>query len=119
MVTPNHYLPLSQATKPTIILPTDGSQSAATQGQYINVISKDSVASQAGIQAPATPVTDSVTFGTEEGTMMTREEYKAQQANLPQTGNDKSDKTVAVAGLGILAATTFTTMFGATKKRRF
>lgn len=107
----------SQATKPTIILPTDGSQSAATQGQYINVISKDSVASQAGIQAPATPETTSVTFGTQEGTLMTREQYKAQQANLPQTGNDKSDKTVAVAGLGILAATTFTTMFGVAKKR--
>ena len=96
----------SQATnKPTIVLPTDGKESgAATQGQYINVVSKDSVAAQAGIQAPAAPETTSVTFGTEEGTMMTREEYKAQQANLPQTGND-NDK--AVVALGVLAG-----MFG-------
>ena len=97
----------SQSTidKPTIVLPTNGKESgAATQGQYINVVSKDSVAAQAGIQAPATPETTSVTFGTEEGTMMTREEYKAQQANLPQTGND-NDK--AVVALGVLAG-----MFG-------
>lgn len=97
----------SQSTidKPTIVLPTNGKESgAATQGQYINVVSKDSVASQAGIQAPATPETTSVTFGTKEGTMMTREEYKAQQANLPQTGNENSK---AVVALGVLAG-----MFG-------
>lgn len=97
----------SQSTtdKPTIVLPTNGKESgAATQGQYINVVSKDSVAAQAGIQAPATPETTSVTFGTKEGTMMTREEYKAQQANLPQTGNENSK---AVVALGVLAG-----MFG-------
>ncbi|EEI65271.1 LPXTG-motif cell wall anchor domain protein, partial [Limosilactobacillus reuteri CF48-3A] len=43
-------------------------------------------------------------FGTKEGTMMTREEYKAQQANLPQTGNENSK---AVVALGVLAG-----MFG-------
>ena len=91
--------------KPTIVLPTNGKESgAATQGQYINVVSKDSVAAQAGIQAPAAPETTSVTFGTKEGTMMTREEYKAQQANLPQTGNENSK---AVVALGVLAG-----MFG-------
>ena len=95
----------STANKPTIVLPTNGKESgAATQGQYINVVSKDSVAAQAGIQAPATPETTSVTFGTKEGTMMTREEYKAQQANLPQTGNENSK---AVVALGVLAG-----MFG-------
>lgn len=97
----------SQSTinKPTIVLPTNGKESgAATQGQYINVVSKDSVAAQAGIQAPAAPETTSVTFGTKEGTMMTREEYKAQQANLPQTGNENSK---AVVALGVLAG-----MFG-------
>ena len=95
----------SNATnKPTIVLPTNGKESgAATQGQYI-VVSKDSVAAQAGIQAPAAPETTSVTFGTKEGTMMTREEYKAQQANLPQTGNENSK---AVVALGVLAG-----MFG-------
>ena len=93
------------AHKPTIVLPTNGKESgAATQGQYINVVSKDSVAAQAGIQAPAAPETTSVTFGTKEGTMMTREEYKAQQANLPQTGNENSK---AVVALGVLAG-----MFG-------
>lgn len=93
------------ANKPTIVLPTNGKESgAATQGQYINVVSKDSVAAQAGIQAPAAPETTSVTFGTKEGTMMTREEYKAQQANLPQTGNENSK---AVVALGVLAG-----MFG-------
>ena len=93
----------SNATnKPTIVLPTNGKESGvATQGQYINVVSKDSVAAQAGIQAPAAPETTSVTFGTKEGTMMTREEYKAQQANLPQTGDSKNDK--AVIALGVLA----------------
>ncbi len=91
--------------KPTIVLPTNGKESgAATQGQYINIVSKDSVAAQAGIQAPAAPETTSVTFGTKEGTMMTREEYKAQQANLPQTGNENSK---AVVALGVLAG-----MFG-------
>ncbi|MCC4359310.1 SEC10/PgrA surface exclusion domain-containing protein [Limosilactobacillus reuteri] len=111
-------------TKPTIVLPTtdkeSGSAVSDAQGQYINVVSKDSVASQgsqSGIQAPATPVTTNVSFGTKEGTMMTREEYKAQQAKLPQTSDSKNDKAVAVAGLGILAATTFTTMFGVAKKR--
>ena len=96
----------SNATdKPTIVLPTNGKESgAATQGQYINVVSKDSVAAQAGIQAPATPETTSVTFGTKKGTMITREEYKAQQANLPQTGNENSK---AVVALGVLAG-----MFG-------
>lgn len=96
----------SNAThKPTIVLPTNGKESgAATQGQYINVVSKDSVAAQAGIQAPATPETTSVTFGTQEGTLMTREQYKAQQANLPQTGNENSK---AVVALGVLAG-----MFG-------
>ena len=89
------------ANKPTIVLPTNGKESgAATQGQYINVVSKDSVAAQAGIQAPAAPETTSVTFGTR----MTREEYKAQQANLPQTGNENSK---AVVALGVLAG-----MFG-------
>ncbi|WP_191989722.1 SEC10/PgrA surface exclusion domain-containing protein [Limosilactobacillus reuteri] len=108
----------STANKPTIVLLTKGSQSNTnTQGQYINIISKDSVASQAGIQAPAAPETTSVTFGTKKGTLMTREQYKAQQANLPQTGNSKNDEAIAVAGLGILAATTFTTMFGVAKKR--
>ena len=93
------------AHKPTIVLPTNGKESgAATQGQYINVVSKDSVAAQAGIQAPATPETTSVTFGTQEGTLMTREQYKAQQANLPQTGNENSK---AVVALGVLAG-----MFG-------
>ena len=95
----------STANKPTIVLPTNGKESgAATQGQYINVVSKDSVAAQAGIQAPATPETTSVTFGTQEGTLMTREQYKAQQANLPQTGNENSK---AVVALGVLAG-----MFG-------
>ena len=95
----------SATNKPTIVLPTNGKESgAATQGQYINVVSKDSVAAQAGIQAPAAPETTSVTFGTKEGTMMTREEYKAQQANLPQTGNENSK---AVVALGVLAG-----MFG-------
>ncbi|MCC4489435.1 SEC10/PgrA surface exclusion domain-containing protein [Limosilactobacillus reuteri] len=97
----------SQATtnKPTIVLPTNGKESgAATQGQYINIVSKDSVAAQAGIQAPAAPETTSVTFGTQEGTLMTREQYKAQQANLPQTGNENSK---AVVALGVLAG-----MFG-------
>ena len=108
----------STANKPTIVLPTKGSQSNTnTQGQYINIISKDSVASQAGIQAPAAPETTSVTFGTKKGTLMTREQYKAQQANLPQTGNSKNDEAIAVAGLGILAATTFTTMAGAVKRK--
>lgn len=88
-------------------------------GKYISLerLIEKTKAEYSGIQAPATPETTSVTFGTQEGTLMTREQYKAQQANLPQTGNDKSDKTVAVAGLGILAATTFTTMFGVAKKR--
>ncbi|WP_414152562.1 SEC10/PgrA surface exclusion domain-containing protein [Limosilactobacillus reuteri] len=95
----------STANKPTIVLPTNGKESgAATQGQYINVVSKDSVAAQAGIQAPAAPETTSVTFGTKKGTMMTREEYKAQQANLPQTGNENSK---AIVALGVLAG-----MFG-------
>ena len=111
-------------TKPTIVLPTtdkeNGSAVSGAQGQYINVVSKDSVASQgsqSGIQAPATPVTTNVSFGTKEGTMMTREEYKAQQAKLPQTSDSNNEKNIAVAGLGILAATTFTTMFGVAKKR--
>ena len=59
----------SNATnKPTIVLPTNGSQSAAnTQGQSVN---------------------------------MTREQYKQQQASLPQTGNENSK---AVIALGVLA----------------
>ena len=58
--------------KPTIVLPTNGSQSAAnTQGQSVN---------------------------------MTREQYKQQQASLPQTGNENSK---AVIALGVLAG-----MFG-------
>ena len=63
----------SNATnKPTIVLPTNGSQSAAnTQGQSVN---------------------------------MTREQYKQQQASLPQTGNENSK---AVIALGVLAG-----MFG-------
>ena len=63
----------SNATnKPTIVLPTNGSQSAAnTQGQRVN---------------------------------MTREQYKQQQASLPQTGNENSK---AVIALGVLAG-----MFG-------
>ena len=60
------------ANKPTIVLPTNGSQSAAnTQGQSVN---------------------------------MTREQYKQQQAQLPQTGNENSK---AVIALGVLAG-----MFG-------
>lgn len=60
------------ANKPTIVLPTNGSQSAAnTQGQSVN---------------------------------MTREQYKQQQASLPQTGNENSK---AVIALGVLAG-----MFG-------
>ena len=114
----------NNATKPTIVLPTtdkeNGSAVSGAQGQYINVVSKDNVAlqgSRSGIQAPATPVTTNVSFGTKEGTMMTREEYKAQQAKLPQTSDSNNEKNIAVAGLGILAATTFTTMFGVAKKR--
>lgn len=114
----------NNATKPTIVLPTTGKENGSAvsdaQGQYINVVSKDSVASQgsqSSIQAPATPVTTNVSFGTKEGTMMTREEYKAQQAKLPQTSDSNNEKNIAVAGLGILAATTFTTMFGVAKKR--
>ncbi|PEH01190.1 hypothetical protein CP358_02450 [Lactobacillus sp. UMNPBX7] len=62
----------STANKPTIVLPTNGSQSAAnTQGQSVN---------------------------------MTREQYKQQQASLPQTGNENSK---AVIALGVLAG-----MFG-------
>lgn len=60
--------------------------------------------------------TTNVSFGTKTSEPMTREEYKAQQAKLPQTGN-KNGKAMEVAGLGILAATTFTTMFGVAKKR--
>ena len=109
-------------TKPTIVLPTTDKENdsavSGAQGQYINVISKDSVASQSSIQAPTTPVTTNVSFGTKEGTMMTREECKAQQAKLPQTSDSNNEKNIAVAGLGILAATTFTTMFGVAKKRR-
>lgn len=111
-------------TKPTIVLPTTDKENdsavSGAQGQYINVVSKDNVASQgsqSGIQAPVTPVTTNVSFGTKEGTMMTREEYKAQQAKLPQTSDSNNEKNIAVAGLGILAATTFTTMFGVAKKR--
>ena len=111
-------------TKPTIVLPTTDKENdsavSGAQGQYINVVSKDNIASQgsqSGIQAPVTPVTTNVSFGTKEGTMMTREEYKAQQAKLPQTSDSNNEKNIAVAGLGILAATTFTTMFGVAKKR--
>lgn len=89
--------------------PTDGKESgAATQGQYINVVSKDSVAAQAGIQAPAAPETTRVTFGSQ---------MDNPSQNLPQTGDSKNDKAIAVAGLGILAATTFMTMAGATKRK--
>ena len=100
----------SNATnKPTIVLPTNGKESGvATQGQYINIVSKDSVAAQAGIQAPAAPETTRVTFGSQ---------MDNPSQNLPQTGSSKNDKAIAVAGLGILAATTFTTMAGAVKKR--
>ena len=95
--------------KPTIVLPTNGKESGvATQGQYINIVSKDSVAAQAGIQAPAAPETTRVTFGSQ---------MDNPSQNLPQTGSSKNDKAIAVAGLGILAATTFTTMAGAVKKR--
>ena len=98
------------AHKPTIVLPTNGKESgAATQGQYINIVSKDSVAAQAGIQAPAAPETTSVTFGSQ---------MDNPSQNLPQTGDDsKNDKAIAVAGLGILTATTFTTMAGAVKRK--
>ena len=95
--------------KPTIVLPTNGKESgAATQGQYINVVSKDSVAAQAGIQAPAAPETTSVTFGSQ---------MDNHSQDLPQTGSSKNDKAIEVAGLGILAATTFMTMAGATKRK--
>lgn len=84
------------ADKPTIVLPTNGKESgAATQGQYINVVSKDSVAAQAGIQAPAAPETTRVTFGSQM-------DNHSQQ--LPQTGNENSK---AVIALGVLAG-----MFG-------
>ena len=97
------------AHKPTIVLPTNGKESgAATQGQYINVVSKDSVAAQAGIQAPAAPETTSVTFGSQ---------MDNHSQDLPQTGSSKNDKAIEVAGLGILAATTFMTMAGATKRK--
>ena len=90
-------------------MPTNGKESgAATQGQYINIVSKDSVAAQAGIQAPAAPETTSVTFGSQ---------MDNNSQNLPQTGDSKNDKAIAVAGLGILAATTFTTMAGAVKRK--
>ena len=76
-------------------MPTNGKESgAATQGQYINIVSKDSVAAQAGIQAPAAPETTSVTFGSQ---------MDNHSQNLPQTGDSKSDKAIAVAGLGVLA----------------
>ncbi|MCD7125033.1 hypothetical protein [Limosilactobacillus caviae] len=62
--------------------------------------------------------TTSVSFGTKMSEPMTREEYKAQQAKLPQTNaNSKEENTMAIAGLGILAATTFTTLAGATKRK--
>ena len=84
-------------------MPTNGKESgAATQGQYI-VVSKDSVAAQAGIQAPAAPETTSVTFGSQ---------MDDHSQDLPQTGSSKNDKAIEVAGLGILAATTFMTMAG-------
>lgn len=105
----------SQTTKPTIVLPDSGS-STNTQGQYVNVVSQPSVASQAGIQAPASMETTNVSFGTKTSEPMTREEYKAQQAKLPQTGN-KNGKAMEVAGLGILAATTFTTLISASKRK--
>ena len=99
----------STTNKPTIVLPTNGKESgAATQGQYINVVSKDSVAAQAGIQAPAAPETTSVTFGSQ---------MDNHSQDLPQTGSSKNDKAIEVAGLGILAATTFMTMAGATKRK--
>lgn len=84
----------SNATnKPTIVLPTNGKESgAATQGQYINVVPKDSVAAQAGIQAPAAPETTSVTFGSQ---------MDNHSQNLPQTGDSKNDK--AIIALGVLA----------------
>lgn len=87
---------INAADKPTIVLPTNGKESgAATQGQYINVVSKDSVAAQAGIQAPAAPETTRVTFGSQM-------DNHSQQ--LPQTGNENSK---AVIALGVLAG-----MFG-------
>ncbi|NGC77507.1 SEC10/PgrA surface exclusion domain-containing protein [Lactobacillus reuteri] len=84
-------------TEPTIFLPTTGSESNAsadTHGQYINVISKDSVASQTAIQAPASTETTKISEP------MTREEYKAQQAKLPQTGNENRRAVIALGVLG-------------------
>ncbi|MBB1079274.1 SEC10/PgrA surface exclusion domain-containing protein [Limosilactobacillus sp. STM2_1] len=96
--------------KPTIVLPTTGSESATSagsQGQYINVVSKDTAKPQAGIEAPVVE-TINVSFGTKTEPM-TREEYKAQQAKLPQTGNENSKAVIALGvlsgmfGLGLVA----------------
>lgn len=89
--------------KPTIVLPTTSNENATntgSQGQYINVVSKNSVASQAGIQAPASMETTSVSFGTKTSEPMTREAYKAQQANLPQTGDENGKAVIALGVLG-------------------
>lgn len=83
----------SATNKPTIVLPTNGKESGtATQGQYINIVSKDSVAAQAGIQAPAAPETTRVTFGSQ---------MDNPSQDLPQTGDSKNDKTIIA--LGVLA----------------
>ncbi|MBB1069369.1 LPXTG cell wall anchor domain-containing protein [Limosilactobacillus sp. RRLNB_1_1] len=44
--------------------------------------------------------TTSVTFGTKTSEPTTREEYKAQQAKLPQTSNENSKAVIALGVLG-------------------
>ncbi|WP_367341443.1 SEC10/PgrA surface exclusion domain-containing protein [Limosilactobacillus sp.] len=69
------------AHKPTVVLPTNGSESAV-HGHYVNVDS-------------------SIATGSSEHTAMTREQYREQQGKtLPQTGNDNS---VAITVLGVVA----------------
>lgn len=62
--------------------------------------------------------TTNVSFGTKTNGPMTCEEYKAQQAKLPQTNDNTKKKTMVIARLGILTATTFTTLVGASKWKR-
>ena len=76
------------ANKPTIVLPTDGSQSADSNAN------SETSASQSNGQVSVS----------DAGVTMTREQYKAQQNELPQTGNENSK---AVIALGVLAG-----MFG-------
>ncbi|NGC77505.1 LPXTG cell wall anchor domain-containing protein [Lactobacillus reuteri] len=44
--------------------------------------------------------TTSVSFGTKTSEPMTREAYKAQQANLPQTGDENGKAVIALGVLG-------------------